>query len=234
MDEFIIIIILIMAALLVWVIYSIIQNRNNTEAEAKAKLYKAQADLCDATRQLFNTNMHVVDLMTGIEFEHFVAELLPDFGYRNVQVTKASGDEGADVIAVNQNGARVCIQCKHYSGSVGFDAVKEVYTAKSLYACDIAMVITNSYFTKQAMESAQRLNVKLYDRDKLWSIMSTSFEMKLDNYREARDRTNALLDERYGMDDRFKRETYQASDNDAHFQSASGGAMRNQFNELDK
>lgn len=215
MDEFIIIIILIMAALLVWAIYSIIQNRNNADAEAKAKLYKAQADLYDATRRLYNTNMHVVDMMTGIEFEHFVAELLPDFGYRNVQVTKASGDEGADVIAMNQNGARVCIQCKHYSdNSVRFDAVQQIYTAKSLYACDIAMVVTNSYFTKQAMESAQRLGVKLYDRDKLWSIMSTSFEIKLDNYREARDRTNALLDERYGMGNRFERETYQVPDNE--------------------
>lgn len=215
MDELFIIFVLIMIALLIWVIHSIIQNRNNADAEAKAKLYKAQADLCEATRRLYNTNMHVVDLMTGIEFEHFVAELLPDFGYRNVQVTKASGDEGADVIAVNQNGARVCIQCKHYSdNSVRFDAVQQIYTAKSLYACDIAMVVTNSYFTKQAMESAQRLGVKLYDRDKLWSIMSTSFEMKLDDYREARNREKALLNKRYGMDNRFEREMHQASDNE--------------------
>lgn len=195
MDKLIIIIILIMIALIAWVIYSIIQNRNNADAEAKAKLYKAQADLYDATLRLYNTNMRVVDAMTGIEFEHFVAELLPDFGYRNVQVTKASGDEGADVIAVNQNGARVCIQCKHYSGSVGFDAVKEVYTAKSLYACDIAMVVTNAYFTKQTIETAQRLGVKLYDRDALWGFMGTSFEMKLDSYCKARDRKNALIDE---------------------------------------
>lgn len=215
MDELFLIFVFIMIALLIWVIHSIIQNRNNADAEAKAKLYKAQADLCEATRRLYNTNMHVVDLMTGIEFEHFVAELLPDFGYRNVQVTKASGDEGADVIAVNQNGARVCIQCKHYSdNSVRFDAVQQIYTAKSLYACDIAMVVTNSYFTKQATETAQRLGVKLYDRDKLWSIMSTSFEMKLDDYREARNRTNALLGERYGMDNRFEREMHQASDNE--------------------
>ena len=48
------------------------------------------------------------------------------------QVTKASGDQGCDVLAVKGR-ARVAIQCKYYSKPIGNKGVQEINAAKSYY-----------------------------------------------------------------------------------------------------
>lgn len=56
----------------------------------------------------------------GHEFEHWVADSLSKFGWET-SVTRASGDQGIDVIAAH-NGLKLGIQCKLYSQSVGNSA----------------------------------------------------------------------------------------------------------------
>ena len=63
------------------------------------------------------------------------------------------------------------IQCKCYSGNVGNSAIQEAFSGKSIYNADIAVVLTNSYFTKQAIEDAQLLRVRLWDREKLYQFL---------------------------------------------------------------
>ncbi|MCH5261589.1 MAG: restriction endonuclease [Lachnospiraceae bacterium] len=45
--------------------------------------------------------------------------------------------------------------------------MQQSHTGRSLYHKDIAVVMTNRYFTPQAVEESEALGVKLWDRDKL-------------------------------------------------------------------
>lgn len=104
-----------------------------------------------------------VDLMGGLDFEHFIAELFTKMGY-SAEVTKASGDQGIDVIA-SKNGSSIGIQAKCYSGSVGNSAIQEVVAGKTHYKLDKALVVTNSVFTESAQQLAQSNSVILWDRN---------------------------------------------------------------------
>lgn len=56
----------------------------------------------------------------------------------------------------------------------GGAAVQQAHTGKSLYHKDIAVVLTNQYFSQQAKEEAETLGVKLWDRDKLNDMIEKS------------------------------------------------------------
>lgn len=54
--------------------------------------------------------------------------------------------------------------------------MQQAYTGKDLYKRDIAVVLTNHYFTSQAKAEAERLRVKLWDRDKLQALINNIIE----------------------------------------------------------
>ncbi len=101
--------------------------------------------------------------MDGLQYENACAEYLKKHGFYNVVVTKASGDQGVDVIA-EKAGHKYGIQCKYYTGAVGNKAVQEAYSGAAYYNCDKAVVMTNSTFTKSAIELAKKLGVELWDK----------------------------------------------------------------------
>lgn len=109
--------------------------------------------------------IYSIDAMSGYEFEDFLTKLLTSIGY-DVQITKKSGDQGADLFA-EKFGRKIVIQAKNYSDNVGNSAVQQVLAAKTFYTCDQAMVITNSYFTPSARELAESGGVRLVDRREL-------------------------------------------------------------------
>lgn len=99
--------------------------------------------------------------MDGIRFEQYCAEMLRTNGYKNVRLTKASGDQGVDILAEYKK-EKYAVQCKYYSTPLGNKPVQEVYAGKTFYECDKAMVMTNNKFTKGAIELAESVNVKLW------------------------------------------------------------------------
>lgn len=105
-----------------------------------------------------------IDQMDGIAFENFVAGLLRINGYKKVEVTKASGDYGVDIVAV-KNGKKYAFQCKCYSSNLGIKSIQEVYSGAKMYRADIAVVVTNSHFTSSAINLANKLEVLLWNRD---------------------------------------------------------------------
>lgn len=107
-----------------------------------------------------------IDTMDGIAFEHYVAKMLRCNNFSNVEVTKASGDFGVDVIA-KKNKQRWVFQCKHYSSPLGIRPIQEVFAGKERYKAEVAVVVTNSRFTSHAIELADCLGVLLWDREKL-------------------------------------------------------------------
>lgn len=108
--------------------------------------------------------------LDGFQFEHLSKNLLLSNGFDKVEVTKASGDYGADVIAYKEE-IKYAIQCKKFSSTVGVKAVQEVIGSMSIYKCHVGVVLTNNYFTPQARELADKNNILLWDRDKLLKML---------------------------------------------------------------
>ena len=111
------------------------------------------------------SNLGKVDKMTGTEFEEYLAAHFDNLGYK-VEHIGQSGDYGADLI-LSRDGISVAVQAKRYQDKVGVKAVQEVISAKEYYECDSAMVVTNSYFTPNAIQMATQCNVELWDRENI-------------------------------------------------------------------
>lgn len=95
----------------------------------------------------------------GAEFELFCADELRKGGWQ-VNLTAASRDQGADILAV-RGGERLVVQCKLLNRPVGNHAVQEVVAARSHHACHRAVVVANQRFTASAIELAATNDVQL-------------------------------------------------------------------------
>jgi hypothetical protein len=102
--------------------------------------------------------------MSGEDFEIFVCNILKKLNFYDIELTKASGDQGVDILA-EKDGIRYAIQCKRYSQPVGNKAIQEVYSGKSYYKCHIGIVVTNNYFTQSARKLAYENGIVLWDKD---------------------------------------------------------------------
>lgn len=102
--------------------------------------------------------------MDGAEFERALAELFELLGY---EVELIGGfDKGADLV-ITKDGERTGVQAKRYSGSVGIAAVRQLIDGMKRYQCTRGLVVTNSFFTDQAIECAQAWEIDLWDRREL-------------------------------------------------------------------
>lgn len=106
------------------------------------------------------------DDMNGIEFENFCAHLLSKNGFEHIELTKASGDQGIDIMAVKDE-IKYGIQCKCYTSDIGNNAVQEAFSGKAFHNCHVGVVFTNRYFTSAAKDLAKKNGVLLWDREKL-------------------------------------------------------------------
>ena len=108
-----------------------------------------------------------IDKMDGTVFERYLANLLKNRGFKNLRVTVAEGDYGADIIG-DFEGEKYAIQAKRYNVlGVGVDAIYQVLGGKEYYQCSRTMVITNYWFTRAAKQLAQRSGTILIDRKQL-------------------------------------------------------------------
>lgn len=116
-----------------------------------------------------------IDEMEGHDFEIFCADLLKKRGFKEVEVTKGSGDYGIDILA-EKEGITYAIQCKCYASPVGVKAVQEAYSGRDYYDRMVGVVLTNQYFTSPAVEAAKKLKILLWDRGYLDSMMEEKNE----------------------------------------------------------
>lgn len=98
--------------------------------------------------------------MSGREFEEYLAFLLRSQGYTNTRVTSYQGDFGADIVA-SRDGKKYAIQAKRYRDLVGVDALYQCFGGQKYYRWDVAMVVTNADFTKQAYQLADKSKTML-------------------------------------------------------------------------
>lgn len=149
-------------------IVKIIQEKNpNWNENISELLLKKQHELeiSGLKKSLTTKDFPEVDFMDGIEFEKFLGQLFEKMGFM-VSVTKASGDQGTDLI-IRKKSEIISVQAKRYSSKVTNTAVQEVVGSLKFYNATKGMVVTTDDFTKSAQELAKSNNVELINRKKL-------------------------------------------------------------------
>ena len=103
-----------------------------------------------------------IEFADGQEFEVIIKKELESYPNINVELTKSTGDFGADLI-IKYGNFRVIAQLKKYQGSVGVSAVQEVFSAVNFYNGTHGIVITTGKYTKSAIKLASSNGVILSD-----------------------------------------------------------------------
>jgi restriction system protein len=116
-------------------------------------------------RRLEASGIADIDQMDGKTFEQYLEALFERLGFQ-VERTRYVGDYGADLV-VGKDGVKTIVQAKRWKKPVGVKAVQEAVAAKAMYGCTEAMVVTNSTYSKQAVELAKANKVVLWDRERL-------------------------------------------------------------------
>lgn len=120
--------------------------------------------------KLTHMDLDQVDDLSGLDFEYFLFYL---FKKRRIhtKITSYSHDFGADLI-LRYHGKRIVIQAKRWSDNVGIQAVQETIGAMSYYKAKHGVVITNSFYTKSAIELANASDIVLLNRYDLASMIT--------------------------------------------------------------
>lgn len=127
--------------------------------------------------QLSKSGIYDIDKMTGKTFEKYLEVLFEQLGYQ-VERTRYIGDYGADIV-IKKDNIKTIIQAKRFKSKVGLKAVQEAVAAKGYYGCNKAIVVTNSYYTRQAISLAKANDVALWDRNQLIkALLSIKPEVK--------------------------------------------------------
>ncbi|MGX1546972.1 restriction endonuclease [Streptomyces adustus] len=112
-----------------------------------------------------------IDAMDDRAFEWALRDLLVRDGWTARQVGR-HGDQAADVIGQDRRRGRIVVQAKHtkIAGKVGAPVMYQVKgTAGPVHGADIAVVVTNGFFTRDARAWGERHHVQWVDRDRLRS-----------------------------------------------------------------
>ncbi len=113
-------------------------------------------------------------------FEGLVAALWQQRGFREVQRTPGSGDDGVDVVAIHRPQGEL-IQCKTSSSEnarLGWEAIKDVVAGAAAYEKrhpDVRfkkVCITNQFFNDTAQRHAENNHVELYDQPRLVQLLA--------------------------------------------------------------
>ncbi|MEU6430682.1 restriction endonuclease [Microbispora sp. NPDC046973] len=127
--------------------------------------------------------LHDLDAMSPQAFEFAVRDLMLRDGM-NARHVGRRGDKAADVIALDERGHRIVVQCKHTTtgGKVRVDVIYQVNgTAGPAHGADVAVVVTNGSFTRGARESAAEFRIHLIGRQDLarWAADGESLQRLL-------------------------------------------------------
>ncbi|GAB2562564.1 hypothetical protein GCM10027190_10230 [Spirosoma areae] len=106
-----------------------------------------------------------IDNYDGKMFENFIARLYAKLGY-TINHQSRGADQGGDLV-IKKGNLKIAVQVKRWKNKIGNSAVQEVLGAMHYYGCQEGIVITNSYFTKEAASLAKSANITLIDRDSL-------------------------------------------------------------------
>lgn len=149
-------------------ISKVLSPKSGYGAPAAIDKAKEMVDKAASQQAALIEDIRLSEDMTPIDFERWCAQELGKVGW-TVTTTKATGDQGADVVAEFE-GFRLILQCKLYSSPVGNGAVQEAFSAKRHYFARASAVVTNSSFTPSARDLAASTGVLLIHHSQLKTI----------------------------------------------------------------
>jgi restriction system protein len=140
---------------------------------AALSMVERRLDESDQRRRdafFLSLGMRSVDVMSGREFEKYVAARVRQMGW-DVSATPATRDFGVDLIA-ERGSECVAIQCKRHARPVGVSAVQQVVAGVLHHRCSTSAVVSNQEFTTAAKELASTHGCHLVGRSKLrtWKL----------------------------------------------------------------
>jgi hypothetical protein len=113
--------------------------------------------------------------MRSDEWEGYLAEVFRALGAK-VEQTGKCGDQGCDLV-VEFGEERIAIQAKGYFHVVSNKAVQEAYTSARHWGCTACAVITNSRFTRKAIELAESTDCILIGEDEFPDFVLGKIEL---------------------------------------------------------
>jgi len=142
-----------------------------------------------------------LEKMHPYRFEQLIRDLLEAMGYDDVQVTRATGDKGVDVVATVQFGITTItevVQVKRQQGNIGREILDQLRGALPYHKAIRGTIITIGDFTKKCKEAALfpgAAPIGLIDGDRLLDLLfeheigikerpATLYELDLDCFSE--------------------------------------------------
>jgi restriction system protein len=116
-------------------------------------------------KQLKALELSNIDNFNRTEFEDYIIRLLTHRGFK-VETTGNSVYLGVDFIA-QKNDLKYAVQIKQQTSPVPRLLVSDIDREKHRYDCNRVMLVTNSYFSEDAIELAKSTGCELVDRDAL-------------------------------------------------------------------
>ncbi len=158
--------------------------RKEAEVAAAATLWRAYYE---------SKTMNDISKMSGIQFEGFLAHLFLLMGFTQIELTPPT-DQGGDLLCVSPSGESVAVQAKRWKGKLGNAAVQEVLGAMRHYRRSKGIVVTNSTFTRAAVQLAESdCDVTLCDKQWLEAQIRKYFPPDVPEFN--RERFDQIIEE---------------------------------------
>lgn len=107
--------------------------------------------------------------LTWREFEKLVGEVFRMQGYEVAETGAVGGDGGVDLV-LRKDRETYLVQCKKWKAyKVGVETVRELHGVMAARGATGGFVVTSGRFTREAMQFANGLNIRLIDGAELYA-----------------------------------------------------------------
>lgn len=158
--------ILIFAPILERLVFIALPKKNTKKSRKKNKIRGSSANQSNRLRADNEIIKSKLEDLTWREFERLCYLYFKSKGYKASE-TSDGADGGIDLIIYNKHHkANEGIQIKHYLGSgkrITVKEIRELNSAKRNHNCPLAMFITSSTFTKDALLQADIFKIECKD-----------------------------------------------------------------------
>lgn len=126
-------------------------------------------DINEEIKKYLNRNPQKLYELSPRKFEELIGSIMEDLGF-SVELTKATRDGGRDIIAKIKNSVTdflAYIECKRYSpeNKIGVGIIREVTGVHYLNKPSKSIIVTTSFFTRDAVELARKMENQMDLKD---------------------------------------------------------------------
>lgn len=144
---------------------SVWQNEELLIPEIREKITLDLIVANDRINKYFANHPNEIFKLTSREFENLIAGILYDLKY-DIELTKETRDGGFDIKAIKKDGIGpllYLVECKKYAKHrpVGIEVVRQLHSVKTNLQASKAVLVTTSYFTKDAKELQRNLGYQI-------------------------------------------------------------------------